>query len=202
MVKKRELDLVKKGTPCYIDYSNKNLLTVKDVLDRGYEECSNLKVCGDTKIPCVLRVGIDLARNFIKGRDLKKELYVIANQDWVSKEDQEFWYSEDRKDFTKIKGRSNVLRAIEKYANIVLLQDTSKSVLSDCKQCGGVKLEETVSDSIWFKNGPGPCAGTGETRGMTVEYCPNCEEKPVGGIVYQEDMIEDEIFRNLSNPLN
>ena len=58
-------------------------------------------------------------------------------------------------------------------------------------------------DSVWFKNGPGPCAGTGETRGRIVEYCPNCEQKPVGGIVYQEDIDkEDDIFKKLSGPID
>ena len=63
---------------------------------------------------------------------------------------------------------------------------------TDCKQCGGVKLEEKVRDSVWFKNGPGHCTGGGETIGRTVQYCPNCEEKPVGGIVYQEDLDKEE----------
>lgn len=189
MANERELELVEKGTPCYIDYSNKNLLTVKELLDRGYEECSNLKICEDTKIACVLRVGIDVARKVVKGSDLKTELNTLAHQDWI---ENEFWYSKDREEFTKIKGRSNALRAIESYSRIVLLQDTSKSILTECGKCGGVKLEETVSDSVWFRNGPGPCAGTGETRGRTVEYCPNCEEKPLGGIVYQEDLDKEE----------
>ena len=67
MISKREQELIEKGTPCYVDYSNKSLLTLKQALDRGYEVCSNLEVCGDTKIPCVLRIGIDVARNVMKG---------------------------------------------------------------------------------------------------------------------------------------
>ena len=74
----------------------------------------------------------------------------------------------------------------------MLLQDTSESVLIGCGECGGVKLEETVSDSIWLKDGPGPCSGTGKTRGRNVEYCPNCEKKPVGGIRYKEDIDKEE----------
>lgn len=188
MANERELELVEKGTPCYIDYSNKNLLTVKELLDRGYEECSNLKICEDTKIACVLRVGIDVARKVVKGSDLKTELMNVSEADFI---DGKFWDIKDGK-VEKIKGRSNVLRATEYFARIVLLQDTSKSILTECGKCGGVKLEETVSDSVWFRNGPSPCAGTGETRGRTVEYCPNCEEKPLGGIVYQEDLDKEE----------
>lgn len=185
----RELALIEKGTPCYINYFNKNLLTVKQVQKRGYDECPNLGICGDTKIPCVLRIGLQMAGYVMKGSDLKRELYKLANQNWI---DGEFWYSTDGKEVTKIKGRSNTLRVVEHFVKVVLLQDTSKSVLIDCEKCGGVKLEEHVADSIWFKNGPGPCAGGGDTRGRSVEYCPNCEEKPRGGIVYQEDLDQEE----------
>ena len=205
MGKARELELIEKGTPCYIDYSDKNLLTVKQAQhaleDQSYI-CPNIEPCEDTKIPCTLRMGMQVARNVMKGSDLKKELYILAQQDFI---DDEFWDIKDEK-VERIKGRSNVLRVVEYFARVVLLPDISKSdlsnsVLSDCERCEGVKLEEKVYDSIWFKEGPGPCAGSGETRGRVVEYCPNCEKKPVGGIVYQEDIDkEDDFLRKLSNP--
>jgi len=195
----RELELIEKGTPCYINYFDENLLTVeqgrKAFEQRGYV-CPNMTQCESSKIPCLLRVGLEMAGYVQKGSNLRKELMKVSNVDWL---DENCWASKDGKVVTRIRGKSNSLKAIEYFARVVLLEDTSESVLNECKQCRGVKLEEEVHDSVWFKDGPGPCSGGGETRKRVVEYCPNCEKKPRGGIIMDDSLNKgDEFFRKLS----
>jgi hypothetical protein len=196
MTNAREPELIEKGTPCYVDYFDRTLLTVQQVRERGYKKCVNIDACNSGEIPCIFRMGLQVAQYVAKGSELKRELMQFSR---VPFRDSTFWYSEDGIEFQRIRGRTNVLEAVEKFARIVLLQDTSQSVLTKCEKCQGVKLEEAVTDSIWFREGPGPCSGGGGTRTRIVEYCPNCEQIPRGGIVYQEDLDKERAF--LSRPI-
>jgi len=54
-----------------------------------------------------------------------------------------------------------------------------------CWTCGSQILCKNVIDSIHFKNMRAPGAGGGEVRGRSVPYCPKCDPKPQGGIVYE-----------------
>lgn len=68
--------------------------------------------------------------------------------------------------------------------------------------CGTRLAVGEVRNSVWFRSGPGPCAGSGEVRIEERPYCPACQEKPpTSGIVYQEDLDREEIglLRNIAN---
>lgn len=47
-----------------------------------------------------------------------------------------------------------------------------------CKKCKGEIMAVHRIVSLWLKDGPGPCAGTGQTESEQVPYCPRCETKP------------------------
>ena len=100
---------------------------------------------------------------------------------------EEFWDSNGG-EFVRLNGKARILRAIERFARVVLLENPDESVFPTCETCQGSKLEETVYDSVHIDfGGGGPRgAGTGETRARTVQYCPTCDQKPQGGIIREK----------------
>jgi hypothetical protein len=53
--------------------------------------------------------------------------------------------------------------------------------------CGTQVQGVNVAMSVWYRSGPGPCAGTGEVVNRTVPYCPTCEDKPNStGVLYAD----------------
>ena len=127
----------------------------------------------------------------LKGGTLKGELYDFFN--YASKEgfiNAEFWTSDDRVNFRKEKGKSKLLKAVERFARVVLLQNPEESIFPNCDRCDGVKLETYVIDS--GRDGVGLLSGSGKTRRRTVSYCPDCDPKPRDGIF--DESIPDNLF--------
>lgn len=56
--------------------------------------------------------------------------------------------------------------------------------MATCTTCGGEIVETTVLDSICYTDGPGPLAGSGDTKPRQVSYCPKCDPKPRGTIIH------------------
>jgi len=55
-----------------------------------------------------------------------------------------------------------------------------------CKRCGGDIHAIPQTRSIWYENGPGPCAGSGETETVAIPYCPKCDPVPSSrGVTFQ-----------------
>lgn len=53
--------------------------------------------------------------------------------------------------------------------------------------CGAVVMGVNVAMSVWYRSGPGPCAGGGEVVNRTVPYCPSCEDEPNRtGVIYAD----------------
>lgn len=54
------------------------------------------------------------------------------------------------------------------------------------KQTGGLVCKKCKAEiqavhrvvSLWLRDGPGPCAGTGQTDSEQIPYCPKCDPKP------------------------
>lgn len=47
-----------------------------------------------------------------------------------------------------------------------------------CKTCESPIEKANVAHPVWLKEGPGPCAGTGEVEYEERSYCAFCEKKP------------------------
>jgi hypothetical protein len=125
-----------------------------------------------------LRSGFEVAQNVVKGSTLEKELKNFANADFL---DEEAWNSKEGKAFYTIKGKAKWLDVVEKFARTVLLMPPAESVLPRCDQCYGVKLTKIVTDSV--HDGLFPLSGSGKTQNREVQYCPECEPEPIGGII-------------------
>lgn len=54
-----------------------------------------------------------------------------------------------------------------------------------CWTCGSKILLKNVSDSVHHEGMRAPGAGTGEVKERSVSYCPTCDPKPQGGVVYE-----------------
>ncbi|MBT4166355.1 hypothetical protein HOE04_04925 [archaeon] len=184
---KRELKLVQDGSPCGVDYFDRDLLTVQQALEKGQSICSNYSRCDGDDYMCTMRMGLQVAGYAMQKGDLKKELYDFYEQasreGWLNKA---FWDSVNRREFKKIKGKGNILRAVEGFAKVVLLEDPFESVLSSCEKCEGIKLEKVVRNSVWVRGMR--CAGTGEVVSKEIAYCPDCNNEPKNGIVYEDEL--------------
>ena len=191
----REKNLILQGSPCHMDYFDKTLLTIMQARERGVGYCSNMDDCKKGEIPCALNLGLQVAGKVIQGSNLKQELEELAMAPWL---DMEFWNSVNGKEYVRLKGKAKVLRAIESYARVVLLQDPFDSVFPTCEKCNGSKIEKTVMDSI--HDGPFPLSGSGKTRGRTVLYCPSCDPEPQGTFLDRDPADDDlEIIKHLGD---
>jgi len=191
----REKELILKASPCEVNYFDRNLLTFRQALEKGRELCLNYSACESGGIPCALTCGWEVAQHIVNGSNLKKELNDFSYVPFIN---NEFWKSVNRRDFERIRGKPDVLSAVEHSARIILREDAFDSSLERCAKCDGVKILEIVYDTI--RDGLFPCSGGGKTRRRDVYYCPKCEPKPAGGII-EEDDFGDAFFRKLSKPL-
>jgi len=189
MSDKREDRLILEGSPCGVNYFHEGLLTVQQTKVIGMQYCPNYTTCeSDGKTYCSLRSGLEVAQNVVKGNSLKKELEDFSRADFLN---GKFWTSLDGKIFKISQGKSKFIAAVERFARVVLLLDPLESVFPRCDSCKGVKLTETVYDSI--HDGPFPLSGSGKTKSRSVEYCPDCDPKPQGGII-KEDPYRFDLF--------
>ena len=99
--------------------------------------------------------------------------------------------------FRRTRDKAEILTAVENFAQVVLLMDNTQPILPRCEKCSGIKLTETVFDSI--HDGPFPLSGSGRTRRRDVQYCPKCEPKPQGGFLDKDpaDEKEEEMLRRM-----
>ncbi len=180
----REKDLVIEGSPCDVNYFDRRVLTLTQAVeDKSF--CPNIEICKEYPEQCALRYGQKVASYVVEGSDLKTELYdfyrEILQKDFSG---SEFWNSVDREEFSKIRSKGRVLRAVENFARVVLLMDTSESVFPYCEKCeSGVVLEKLIEEQGRIR-GRG-LAGTGRIRTRRVLYCPDCDFEPQNGIFYE-----------------
>ena len=192
----RERELILKGSPCNVDYFDRDLLTVQQVIESGQNyRCINLSQCQRDDNTCALQLGLQIAQYVVQGNSLEKEMKDFAEAPFIEKE---FWNSVDGKEFKVMQGKAEMLRAVEGFARVILLMDPFESIYNLCEKCGGARIVETVYDSI--HDSPLPCAGSGRTVTRDVEYCPKCDPKPRGGILKEDpaDAKEREFLRKLS----
>lgn len=187
----REKRLILDGSPCDMNYFDRNLLTIQQAGEKGRTYCSNFEIChNETKdVYCLLRSGLEIAQHVVKGSTLEKELRGFSEADFL---EQECRISPDGKKFDIIKGKAKALDAVERFARTVLLMNPSESVLPRCENCYGVKLTKEVYDSI--HDGLFTLSGSGKTQRRAVEYCPECDPEPRGGIIKRdssEEIAED-----------
>ncbi len=185
MPERRELRLVEKASPCDTNYFDKTLLTISQARQRGKELCPNYNECVSHPRNCALRYGVLVAGYVMKGGNLKSELLEFSEE---SHTNEAYWNSVDRINFNLVQGKGKNIRAVERFARIVLLEDPDKSVFETCPKCQGVKLETTVVDS--GRDGVGLLSGSGSTRKRSVIYCPSCDPKPRDG-TFDENTIEN-----------
>jgi hypothetical protein len=187
---KREKGLILKGSPCAIDYFDKNLLTIQQAIAKGRTYCPSFQACDNpnNSIYCALRSGLEVAQHVVNGSTLEQELKEFSEADFLN---GKFRNSLDGKEFYIDKGKAKFIGAVEKFARTVLLIDTSESVFPQCEKCNGVKLNKTVYDSI--HDGPFPLSGSGKTLRRDVEYCPDCDPEPRGGFLKEDPRDAEDI---------
>jgi hypothetical protein len=117
----------------------------------------------------------------MRGGNLRSELLEFSEAPHVTRE--KYWNSVDRRSFYQVQGKAKVIRAVEGFAKVVLLEDPFKSEFQLCDKCEGVVLQREVVDSI---HDMGPLQGTGKTKRRVVSYCPDCEPEPRGQIIHDE----------------
>ncbi len=191
----RERSLISKGSPCNINYFDNTLLTLQQAVERGEEYCPNLDRCMEDDNLCALLLGNQVAKLVVEGKDLKEAMKDFESFKYI---DNSFWNSIDGKEFKVMQGKQEMIRAVEGFARVILLMNPFESVYNLCEKCGGVRLVETVYDSI--HDGPFPLSGSGKTIARDVEYCPKCDPKPRGGILKQDpsEAKERKFLRKLS----
>ena len=135
---------------------------------------------------CALGYGQMVASYVMKGGSLKNELLEFLEAPHVKT--QKYWNSVDRRSFHQVQGKARVVRAVEGFARVVLLEDPFESSLDTCKKCDGIKLEKTVTDS--GRDGVGLLSGSGKVRSRLVSYCPDCEPEPRNG-TFEESVVDD-----------
>lgn len=178
MSDKRDPLLIHRASPCDTNYFDSSLLTLDQSRERGREFCPNYGSCSETPRACALRQGVDVARYVLKGGDLRSELLDLE-RDVPELATNEYWDSQDHKTFSLIRGKARVMRAIERFARVILLEDSNQSAFSSCEKCEGVKLAKAVTDSE--RDGLGSLTGGGKVRRRVIDYCPTCDPVPRNG---------------------
>ena len=185
MTERRELKLVEKASPCDTDYFDRELLTFRQRVEKSSDYCPNVSECQRNPGHCALKYGVIVAKYVMSGGNLKSELLEFSEEPQTN---EAYWNSIDRKTFSLVRGKVQIMQAVERFARLVLLEDPDQSVFENCPRCDGVRLETTVIDS--GRDGVGPLSGSGRTRKRFVAYCPSCDPKPQGG-TFEEGLIED-----------
>ena len=188
----REKKLIAKGSPCIINYFDKNLLTYQQTVKRGEDYCPNIPLCEKAGIYCAFNIGLQLAQHLAQGKCLEDELIILTQQKFIT---GEFWNSVNRREFRRERGAGKFIRAAEGFARVVLLQDAFTSTLPSCEKCDSAKIPYDVYDSI--HDGPFPLSGSGRTRKRRVCYCPECESTPIGDIIKEDPDENDPVLKKL-----
>ena len=198
-MREREKDIIVKGSPCDMNYFDKNLLTIQQAKEMGRQYCANLGQCEKDNNICALLLGHQTAKYVVEGKDLKK---VMRDFEEFESINENFWNSVDGKEFILVQGKAKMLRAVEGFARVVLLMNPFESIYNLCKKCGGARIVKTVYDSI--HDNPLPLSGSGKTVARDVEYCPECDSVPRGGFLKEDpgDAREREFLRKLSQDGN
>lgn len=191
----REKDLILKGSPCNVNYFDNDLLTVQQAVEGGQPSCSNLEQCQKDEYLCALQLGHQVAGHVATKGNLEKQMGDFTGVKFIN---EKFWNTIDGKKFSLKQGKAKMLRAVEAYARIILSMNPFESIYDFCGKCDGIKITETVYDSI--HDGPFRCSGSGRTVSREVEYCPECDPKPQGGILKEDpaDAREREFLKKLS----
>ena len=187
----REKRLIVEGSPCDTNFFDSTLLTVQQAKERGKDYCPMRETCKTENVMCALRYGWEVASYVAKGGTLAGELAEFGQAPFLK---EGFRNSVNRRDFTIIENdKAAVLRAVEGFAKVVLLEDVHESQYSDCDKCGGAKLSKTVHDTV--RDGHFPLSGSGRTQSRSVEYCPKCDGEPRGQAIDPEEDYEMDIIR-------
>ncbi|MAG07613.1 hypothetical protein CMI46_02255 [Candidatus Pacearchaeota archaeon] len=181
----RERKLITEGSPCDVNYFDKDMLSIEQARIQGRQKCENYGACQKTPRDCALRYGREVAKYVVKGGTLKGELSEFSEAPFL---DNLFWTSDDGRLYERLKGKAKFLGAVERFARVVLLMDVNEHVFPHCESCEGVKLTQRVYDSI--HDGLNSLSGSGKTNSRDVEYCPECDSEPRGTIVQVDPLDE------------
>ena len=75
----REKRLITDGSPCDLNFFDRDLLTVEQAKGSGYT-CPNIRPCVEEGIPCALKYGVMMASYVVKGSNLRRELEDFARE--------------------------------------------------------------------------------------------------------------------------
>ena len=165
----KELNLVQQAESCDTNYFNRDLLTFSQRVQQRSNYCPNVPECTAKSSHCALKYGTMVAGYVLKGGTLRGELYDFFND--ASNEgfiNEEFWTSDDRTVFRKEKEKGKLLKAVERFARVILLENPGESVFPSCERCDGVRLKTTVIDS--GRDSVGHLSGSGRVRKRNVQY--------------------------------
>ncbi len=120
----REKRLIKEGSPCFVDYTDKAIQSVSDALGKGRVFCSNLEQCQKRSkaedIQCYRTIANEMAR-FILDR---KSPFVEAVQEekenyFSSAPDGKFWVCRDG-EWQVVQGKKNVVNDVVAFALVII----------------------------------------------------------------------------------
>lgn len=152
---KRDLQLLRKYSPCSVNYFDRAIRSAEQVVVLGRNPCPRLKLCNKHPINCALYMGAKVAKEVMKdGTDLKFEMEGFIFEALEMEYYHLFVNSLDRKRFEQQRGKGRLIRAVEGFARIVLLENPLLSFYPTCPECeandheyngNGLLLEDEVS---------------------------------------------------------
>lgn len=120
----RERRLIKEGSPCTVDYTDKTIQSVSDALKKGRALCANIEQCQKRSsaedIQCALTMANVMTGCIIDDKNEISQVIENEKNDFLKSCPQnKFWVRRDGKWFV-VNGKENVINDIVAFALIII----------------------------------------------------------------------------------
>lgn len=117
----RQRELIENGSPCFDDFTNKNMQTIIDAQRIGLIPCSNFKQCEIKQISCYRVIAKEMANFILVNKNpleevIQKERIIFLEE---AHKNVEFWIFRDGK-WQIARGRENIVKDVVAFARIIM----------------------------------------------------------------------------------
>jgi mannose-6-phosphate isomerase-like protein (cupin superfamily) len=118
----RQRELIENGSPCFNDFTDRNMQTMADAQKIGFVSCPNQEQCEIKGISCYRTIAKEMANFILVNKDpfekvIQKERTIFLEE--THKENTEFWVFRDGK-WQVVMGRENIVEDVVAFARIII----------------------------------------------------------------------------------
>jgi hypothetical protein len=118
----RQRELIENGSPCFNDFTDRNMQTIADAERIGSIPCSNQEQCEIKGIACYRTIAKEMANFILLDRNpfeivIQKERVTFLEE--YHRNNEEFWIFRDEK-WQIVMGRENIVKDVVAFARIII----------------------------------------------------------------------------------